>query len=62
MTFVGPRPTYINPHMDPPKRERVRTTREHITPPPCAAPGGFIGCVHATLAISPLPVRGYPFS
>ena len=28
--------------------------REHSTPPPCATPGGFTGCVHATLAISPL--------
>jgi hypothetical protein len=32
-------------------------TREHSTPPPYAAPGGFTGCVHATLAISPLPVH-----
>jgi hypothetical protein len=27
-------------------------TREHSTPPPYATPGGFTGCVHATLTIS----------
>ena len=54
--------TYINLLSDPPKHEPVYATREHSTPPPCATPGGFTGCVHATLAISPLPVRGCPFS
>ena len=58
----GPEPTYINLYLDPPKREPVYATREHSTPPPCATPGGFIGCVHATLAISPLPVCGWPFT
>ena len=47
-----PEPTYINPHSDPPKRELVCATREHSTPPPCTTPGGFTGCVHATLTIS----------
>ena len=44
--------TYINLHLDPSKRELVYATREHSTPPPCAAPGGFTGCVYATLTIS----------
>ena len=48
----GPKPTYINLHSDPPKREPVCATREHSTPPLCATPSGFIGCVHATLTIS----------
>jgi len=52
MTYVGPRPTYINLHSDPPKRELVCATWEHSTPPPCATPGGSTGCVHATLTIS----------
>ena len=43
--------TYINLHSDPPKHEPVCATREHSTPPPCATPGGSIGCVHATLTI-----------
>jgi hypothetical protein len=34
-------------------------TQEHSTPPPCATPSGFIGRVHATLAISLLLVRSY---
>ena len=60
-TYAGPGLglTYINLHLDPPKREPVCATREHSTPPPYAAPSGFTGCVHATLAISPLPVRGW---
>ena len=52
MTYVGPRPTYINPHSDPPKQERVHATREHSTPPPCTTPGRFTGCVYVTLTIS----------
>ena len=54
-TYAGPRPepTYINLHSDPPKREPVRTTREHSTPPPCSVPDGILtGWVHATPAIS----------
>ena len=31
---------------------RSSATREHSTPPPCATPGGFTGCVHTTLTIS----------
>jgi hypothetical protein len=34
-------------------------TWEHSTLPPYATPDGFTGRVHATLAISPLPVRGW---
>ena len=58
LVYVGPRLTYINLPSDPLKQERVRATREHSTPPiqPIAT------LVHATLAISPLPVRGRPFS
>ena len=37
-------------------------TRQHSTPPPCATPSGFTGCVHATLTISPLLVSGWPFT
>jgi hypothetical protein len=48
-TYAGPRPTYINLHLDPPKHELVRTTREHNTPLPYQIP---IGWVQATLAIS----------
>ena len=62
MTYADPGPTYINPHSDPPEREPVCATREYSTPPPYAIPDGFIGWVHATLAISPLLVRGCPFS
>ena len=53
-TYVGPSfgLTYINLHLDPPKQEPVYATREYSTPPPCATPGGFTGCVHATLTIS----------
>ena len=53
-TYVGPDfgLTYINPHLDPPKHEPVYATLDHSTPPPYATPGGFIGCVHATLTIS----------
>ena len=51
-TYVGSRPTYINIHLDPPKCELVYATQEYSAPPPWAAPGGFIGCVHATLTIS----------
>ena len=52
-TYVGPWPTYINLPLDPLKQERVHATREHSTPPiqPIAT------WVHATPAISPLPVR-----
>jgi hypothetical protein len=57
-TYAGPRPTHINLHSDLPKQERVRATREHSTPPPYPI---LVGWVHATLAISPLPVRGCPF-
>ena len=54
MTYAspGPRPTYINLHLDPPEREPVCATREHSTPPPYATPSGFTGWVHATLTIS----------
>jgi hypothetical protein len=58
-TYVGPGPTYINPHLDPPKQKRVHATQEHSTPPPYPI---LVGWVHATLAISPLPMRGCPFS
>ena len=51
-TYAGLRPTYINLHLDLPKREPVYATREHSTPPPYATPSGFIGCVHTTLTIS----------
>jgi hypothetical protein len=56
-TYAGPRSTYINPHSDPQKRERVRAAREHSTPLPYAVPDGIAWWVHATLTISPLPVR-----
>ena len=52
MTYASPKPTYINFHSDPPKRELVCATREYSTPPPCAVLDGFTGWVHATLAIS----------
>ena len=54
MTYAGPGfgLTYINLHSDPPKREPVCTTLEHSTPPPYATPGGFTGCIHATLTVS----------
>ena len=42
--------------MDPPKHELDRTTLEHSTPPPYAVLDGIAGWVHATPAISPLPV------
>ena len=52
-TYAGPWPTYTNLPLDPLEQERVRAIREHSTPPiqPIAT------WVHATLAISPLPVR-----
>ena len=52
-SYVGPWPTYTNLPPDFLKQEWVHTTREHSTPPiqPIAT------WVHATLAISPLPVR-----
>jgi hypothetical protein len=55
-TYVGLKPTYINLHSDPPKGTGSSATREHCTPPiqPLAPR------VHATLAISPLPMRGRP--
>ena len=34
MTYVGPRPMYINLHSYPPKHEPVCATREYSTPPP----------------------------
>jgi len=52
MTYAGIRPTYINLHSDPPKREPVCATQEHSTPPPYTTPGGFTACVYATLTIS----------
>ena len=58
-TYAGPKPTYINPHLDPPKHERVpRYPRVHPVP----FDDGFTGCVHTTLTISPLPVHGWPFT
>ena len=51
MTYVGPGPTYINPHSDRLEREPVCATREYNTPPPCAIPDRFTGWVHATLTI-----------
>ena len=42
------------------KMNRYSATKESSTPPPCATPGGFTRCIHATLAISPLPVRSWP--
>ena len=51
-TYVGPGPTYINLHLDPPKHEPFRATWEHSTPPPYVILDVFIGWVHATLAIS----------
>jgi hypothetical protein len=51
-TYAGPRPTYINLHSDPPKRQPVCATRKHITPPPYVIPDVSAGWVHATLAIS----------
>ena len=43
--------------MNPPKHELDRTTQEHNTPPPCSVPDDYLaGWVHATPAISPLPV------
>ena len=38
MTYAGPRPTYMNLDSNPPKHERVHTTREYNTPPPYADP------------------------
>jgi hypothetical protein len=41
MTYVGPRPTYINLFKDPPKQDRVRATRQHSTPSPYCQPRCF---------------------
>jgi hypothetical protein len=51
-TCGGPRPTYINLHLDFSKREPVCASREYSTPPPCATPDRFTRWVHASLAIS----------
>ena len=53
MTYADPQLIYTNLPSDPLKQERVHATREYSTPPiqPIAT------WVHATLAISPLPVR-----
>ena len=53
MTYVGPRPTYINLPSDPLKQEQVRATREYNTPPIQPIPTWE----HAIPAISPLPVH-----
>jgi hypothetical protein len=60
--YVGPGPTYINLHSDPPKQERVlRHPRNSdytiVRHPWCFRRVGIV-----TLAISPLPVHVYPFS
>ena len=52
MTYVGPRPTYINLHSDPLKREPVYATREYSTPPSYVIRDVFVRWVHTTLAIS----------
>jgi hypothetical protein len=58
MTYVGLKPTYINLHQDPRKRDRVQ---RHLRAQ-YASNSALAMRVHSTLAISPLPVHGQPFT
>jgi hypothetical protein len=55
MTYVEPNFAYVNPHLDLPKPERVH---RHPSTVPLEPDPILALRVHATLAISPLPVRG----
>jgi hypothetical protein len=64
MTYAGTglEPTYITLNQILQSVNGSCTTREYNTPPPSATLlVDNIGCVHATLTISPLLVHGEPF-